>query len=89
MLDPKFYLISLVMLALPTINTGVFVYQSFIIESKRWGDFVIASSFMAYALLSVATLFIAGPIVDKLTSRKLLPFMKYSIIVRYVNFILF
>ena len=29
--DPKFYLISLVMLALPAINTGVFVYQSFIL----------------------------------------------------------
>ena len=31
LLDPKFYLISLVMLALPAINTGVFVYQSFIL----------------------------------------------------------
>jgi predicted MFS family arabinose efflux permease len=73
--DPKFYLISLVMLALPAINTGVFVYQSFILESKNWGDFVIAKSFMVYAILSVITLFISGPLVDKLTSRKLLPFM--------------
>ncbi len=73
--DPKFYLISLVMLALPAINTGVFVYQSFILESKNWGDFVIAKSFMFYAILSVITLFISGPLVDKLTSRKLLPFM--------------
>ena len=75
LLDPKFYLISLVMLALPTINTGVFVYQSFILESKNWGDFVIAKSFMFYAVLSVATLFISGPIVDKFTSRKILPLM--------------
>ena len=51
--DPKFYLISLVMLALPAINTGVFVYQSFILESKNWGDFVIAKSFMIYAILSL------------------------------------
>tara|TARA_B110000003_G_scaffold231791_1_gene234472 strand:- start:118 stop:651 length:534 start_codon:yes stop_codon:yes gene_type:complete len=63
------------MLALPTINTGVFVYQSFILESKGWGDFVIAKSFMFYAILSVGTLFIAGPLVDKFTSRKLLPYM--------------
>ena len=73
--DPKFYLISLVMLALPAINTGVFVYQSFILESKNWGDFVIAKSFMVYAISSVVTLFISGPLVDKLTSRKILPFM--------------
>ena len=75
LLDPKFYLISLVMLALPAINTGVFVYQSFILESKNWGDFVIAKSFMFYAILSVLTLFISGPIVDKFTSRKILPYL--------------
>ena len=75
LLDPKFYLISLIMLALPAINTGVFVYQSFILESKNWGDFVIAKSFMIYAILSVVTLFISGPIVDKFTSRKILPLM--------------
>ena len=74
LLDPKFYLISLVMLALPAINTGVFVNQSFILESKNWGDFVIAKSFMFYAILSVTTLFIAGPTVDRYTSRKILPF---------------
>ncbi|MDC1476013.1 MFS transporter [Pelagibacteraceae bacterium] len=73
--DPKFYLISLVMLALPAINTGVFVYQSFILESKNWGEFVIAKSFMFYAILSVATLFISGPIIDKFSSRKILPLM--------------
>jgi len=73
--DTKFYLISLVMLALPAINTGVFVYQSFILESKNWGEFVIAKSFMFYAVLSVTTLFISGPIIDKFTSRKILPLM--------------
>jgi len=75
LLDPKFYLISFLMLALPAINTGVFVYQSFILESKEWGDFVIAKSFMTYAVFSVGTLFIAGPIIDKFTSRKILPLM--------------
>ena len=73
--DPKFYLISLVMLALPAINTGVFVYQSFILESKGWGEFVIAKSFMLYAILSVITLFFAGPIIDKFKSNKILPLM--------------
>jgi MFS family permease len=75
LLDPKFYLISLVMVALPAINTGVFVYQSFILESKGWGEFVIAKSFMLYAILSVVTLSISGPIIDKFRSRKILPLM--------------
>jgi predicted MFS family arabinose efflux permease len=75
LLDPKFYLISLVMLALPAINTGIFVYQSFILESKGWGEFVIAKSFMLYAILSVVTLFISGPAIDKFKSIKILPLM--------------
>ena len=34
--DYRFYIVSLNMLAMPWIATGVFVYQSFISESKLW-----------------------------------------------------
>ena len=54
--DYRFYIICLNMLAMPWIATGVFVYQSFITESKDWGTFVIAQSFMVYSILSVLTL---------------------------------
>ena len=84
LIDPKFYLISLVMLALPAINTGVFVYQSFILESKSWGEFVIAKSFMFYAVLSVITLFISGPIIDKFESRRILPLMNIPSLIAMV-----
>ena len=87
--DPKFYLISLVMLALPAINTGVFVYQSFILESKNWGEFVIAKSFMFYAILSVTTLFISGPLIDKFSSRKLLPLMNIPSLISMLILIYF
>ena len=63
------------MLAMPWIATGVFVYQSFITESKDWGSFVIAQSFMVYSILSVVTLLGSGYLIDKFTSRKLLIFM--------------
>ena len=68
------------MLAMPWIATGVFVYQSFITESKGWGTYVIAQSFMVYSVLSVITLLVAGFLIDKFTSRKLLNFYEYSII---------
>ena len=54
--DYRFYIVCLNMLAMPWIATGVFVYQSYITESKEWGEFVIAQSFMAYSVLSVITL---------------------------------
>ena len=73
--DYRFYIICLNMLAMPWIATGVFVYQSFITESKQWGTFVIAQSFMSYSVLSVITLLASGFLIDKFTSRKLLIYM--------------
>ena len=67
--DYKFYIVSMNMLAMPWIATGVFVYQSFITESKNWGPFVIAQSFMSYSVFSVITLLISGFLIDKFTSR--------------------
>ena len=79
--DYRFYIVCLNMLAMPWIATGVFVYQSFITESKEWGEFVIAQSFMAYSVLSVITLLGSGFLIDKFTSRKLLIFMNIPLLI--------
>ncbi len=73
--DYRFYIVSLNMLAMPWIATGVFVYQSFVTNSKGWGDYTIAQSFMSYSIFSVITLIVAGYLIDKFTSRKLLIYM--------------
>ncbi len=78
--DYRFYIICLNMLAMPWIATGIFVYQSFITESKEWGVFIIAQSFMIYSILSVITLLASGFLVDKFTSRKLLIFMNIPLL---------
>ena len=78
--DYRFYIVCLNMLAMPWIATGVFVYQSFITESKDWGSFVIAQSFMVYSILSVITLLGSGYLIDKFTSRKLLIFMNIPLL---------
>ena len=79
--DYRFYIVCLNMLAMPWIATGVFVYQSFITESKGWGAYVIAQSFMVYSVLSVITLLVAGFLIDKFTSRKLLIFMNIPLLI--------
>ena len=79
--DYRFYIVCLNMLAMPWIATGVFVYQSFITESKGWGTYVIAQSFMVYSVLSVITLLVAGFLIDKFTSRKLLIFMNIPLLI--------
>jgi predicted MFS family arabinose efflux permease len=82
--DYRFYIICLNMLAMPWIATGVFIYQSFITESKEWGSFVIAQSFMVYSILSVITLLISGFLIDRFTSRKLLIFMNLPLMLSVI-----
>ena len=77
------------MLAMPWIATGIFVYQSFILSSKNWGPYVIAQSFMAYSILSVITLFIAGFLIDKFSSRKLLIYMNLPFLLSLFLIIIF
>ena len=78
--DYRFYIICMNMLAMPWIATGVFVYQSFILSSKGWGPYIIAQSFMVYSIISVITLFVAGFLIDKFTSRKLLIYMNVPLL---------
>ncbi len=85
--DYRFYIISLNMLAMPWIATGVFVYQSFISDSKMWNIFTIPKAFMIYSLSSIITLFFSGFLVDIFTSRKLIPIMNIPLLI--AMFVLF
>jgi len=87
--DYRFYIISLNMLSMPSIATGVFVYQSFIVSSKNWGPFIMAQSFMVYSILSVITLFLSGFLIDKYTSRKLLIYMNIPLFISAIVLFLF
>jgi len=78
--DFKFYIILLNILAMPWIVTGVFIYQSFISESKLWDSYVIPQSFMIYSITSILTLISSGFLVDKFTSRKLIPYMNIPLL---------
>ena len=78
--DYKFYIVSLNMLAMPWIATGVFVYQSFISESKMWETYTIPKAFMVYSITSIATLFISGILVDRFTGRRLILFMNIPLL---------
>ena len=77
------------MLAMPWVATGVFIFQSFISESKGWGTFVIAQSFMVYSILSVITLLVSGFLIDKFTSRKLLIYMNIPLLVSALVLVFF
>ena len=87
--DYRFIIVALNMLAMPCIVTGIFVYQSFILTSKNWGEYIIAQSFMVYSISSVLTLFVAGYLIDKFTSRKLLIYMNIPLLISLLILIYF
>jgi predicted MFS family arabinose efflux permease len=85
--DYRFYIVSLNMLAMPWMATGIFVYQSFISESKMWAVYTIPKAFMVYSIASIATLFLSGFLVDKFTGRKLISIMNIPLLL--AMFVLF
>jgi len=86
--DLKFYTMLPALLAPSFIITGIVINQSFIIESKDWGEYAIAKAFMFYSVLTVATLFLSGLLVDKFTSRKLLPILNIPLLLSLITLIL-
>jgi len=87
--DLKFYIISLNMIAMPWIATGVFIYQSFITESKFWDIYLIPKSFMVYSVTSIITLISSGILVDKFSSRKLVPYINLPMLLGLTLLLLF
>ncbi|MDA9091704.1 MFS transporter [Pelagibacteraceae bacterium] len=82
--DYRFYIVSLNLLAMPWMATGIFVYQSFITDSKMWGIYTIPKAFMVYSITSIITLFSSGYLVDKFTSRKLIPIMNIPLLLAMI-----
>ena len=69
---------------MPWIFTGMAVYQSFISDSKLWEIYTIPKAFMVYSITSIITLFSSGLLVDKFTSRKLIPIMNIPLLLAMV-----
>ena len=82
--DYRFYIVSLNMLAMPWMATGIFVYQSFISQSKMWAVYTIPKAFMVYSITSIATLFLSGFLVDKFTGRRLMLFMNLPLLLAMI-----
>ena len=87
--DLKFYTMLPALLAPAFIITGIVINQGFIVESKGWGVYAIAKAFMLYSLFTVVTLFLSGVLVDKFTSRRLLPFLNIPLLMSLITLILF
>lgn len=60
-------------LASPFITTGFFFHQTRLAEEKGWALSWVAGGFIAYAITQAVSLLSFGPLIDRLTPRRLLP----------------
>lgn len=72
--DPGLWLRMPVLLAPAFISTGFVFHQVHVAAAKGWPIELMAGSFSAYAAASVAGLMVGGPMVDRFTARRMVPF---------------
>ena len=71
--DPGFYLVLPATLAAPFSVTAIMFHQSTIGELRGWSLEVIAASLTCFALGHFISLFIAGPLIDRVGAQRSLP----------------
>jgi MFS family permease len=72
--DRRFHLLIPTVLLPPFIITGMFIHQTRLIAEKDWTLSWYALSFVAFAAAQVAGMLGAGPLVDRLSARRIAPF---------------
>ena len=73
--DPRFYVVAAAVLAFSFIGTGLFFHQIHIAAVKGWALELLASAFVLFATLKVATTLGVGALIDRFGSIRFLPLM--------------
>ncbi len=71
----SFWIIAPAVFILGFMNTAIFFFQIKLGNSRGWEPSWVAASLSIYALASALSMMSAGPLVDRLSARKLFPFM--------------
>ncbi len=72
--DKRFYALMLPTLIPPGFLTGLFFHHGALIQWKGWDLSIISLAFLAYAACRGAMSFLIGPLVDRFSAKRLLPF---------------
>ncbi len=82
--DPRFYFIIPAGLASPVIMTGFFLYQVPLAEYKGWSVEWLASCFVGFAISKTIFSLAGGPVIDKISARRVYPFMLLPMMLGFV-----
>jgi MFS family permease len=71
--ERRFWIIAPVVFILGFTNTAIFFFQLKLGEAKGWSPEWVAGSLSAFAVASAVGMLTSGPLVDRLTGKKLFP----------------
>ncbi|WP_305985087.1 MFS transporter [Roseibium sp. MMSF_3544] len=72
--DPRFWLVSMGVNAPAFVGTAVLFHQVYLVELRGWSLEVFASAFLFMASGVVGASLIVGPLIDRFSARRLLPY---------------
>jgi MFS family permease len=72
--EGRFYLLLPAILAPSYIGTGLFFHHLTLAEEKQWSALWVTGNYGVYAVFTVITSLVAGPIIDRFTAAKVLPY---------------
>jgi MFS family permease len=73
--DRFFWLLMPALLAPGFINTGIFFNQRTIVAEMGWDIRLFALGFMVYALVTVLSSLVSGPLIDRIGARRIYPYV--------------
>ena len=73
--DKVFFIYFPIAFSSPFIGTGLIFHQIFIFESKGWSIEMLGNGYLIFGLFSIIGLLVGGPLIDKLNTKKAIPFV--------------
>ena len=79
--DRIFFIYFPLALSSPFIGTGLMFHQIFIFESKGWSIEMLGDGYLIFGLCSIFGLLIGGPLIDKINTKRAIPFVLIPLLI--------
>ena len=81
--DRRFYMLLPLYLAPPFFLTGLFFHQVQLAETRDWPLEALAAAFTLYAFAKVSISLISGPMIDRFSALRFLPFTAFPLLLAF------
>jgi len=79
--DRVFFIYFPLAASFPFIGTGLMFHQIYIFDSKGWTMQMLGNGYILFGLFSILGLIIGGPLIDKINTKKAIPFVLSPLLV--------